>query len=125
MTDARLRRTAAARGALRLSVPAALGLALGVGGAAAAEPFQVSTGHVIDLTPVETMDCGELGRKLDEIDATGYRGRRPRPPQLADRPLFDYESAVSHRFYGDCSRSGGTQLSDMFGGVSRPGVADR
>lgn len=66
-------------------------------------PFTVTTGHVIRFQPVGDLDCDGLRRKLAEIDATGYRGHRPRPADRRDRPLFDYENAVAHDLYTRCN----------------------
>ncbi|HKK37447.1 MAG TPA: hypothetical protein VJ994_14225 [Paracoccaceae bacterium] len=66
------------------------------------ERFETSTGVSILLTPVVSMSCDGLARKLGEIDATGYRGARPEPASRRDHRLFDYETAVSMRYYTTC-----------------------
>lgn len=70
--------------------------------AQAARDFTATTGHVVTMTPVDDLDCRGLARKLAEIDATGYRGQRPRPADRRDRLLFDYEKQVSRRYYSRC-----------------------
>jgi len=74
--------------------------------AALAEAFIASTGDEIELAPPEGMSCRALSRKLSEIDATGYRGARPRPRDPRDHELFLYELRVSKRFYASCGNLG-------------------
>lgn len=70
--------------------------------AQAGRDFTATTGHVVTMIPVDDLDCRGLARKLAEIDATGYRGQRPRPADRRDRLLFDYEKQVSRRYYSRC-----------------------
>lgn len=89
-------------------------LLLAVASAAAEEqgaPFTLSNGRSIVLTPVESMSCEGLRAKLDEIDATGYRGARPAPASRADDRLLDYETAVSMRYYNGCVEIGGSRFA--------------
>ncbi len=69
---------------------------------AAAESFTTAGGLRIDLRPPEQMSCAALRRKMGEIDATGYRGLAPPPVPPEDRRLFEYETAVSNRYYSTC-----------------------
>ncbi|MEO1687103.1 MAG: hypothetical protein AAFU61_04270 [Pseudomonadota bacterium] len=64
--------------------------------------IEVTTGHAVAMTPPDALDCDALALKLAEIDATGYRGAKPRPAHDEDMPLFDYENRVSNRYYADC-----------------------
>lgn len=77
-------------------------------GAATAQagPFVTAEGRRIELRPAAEMTCAELRAKLAEIDATGYRGMHPTPPDPRDAPLFDYERSVSEAFYGRCAEEG-------------------
>jgi hypothetical protein len=98
----------------RISLPAAAAaLALGLPSAPVrageAEPFVTSQGLRVFLSPVVDMSCGELLAKLEEIDATGYRGLRPTPRDSRDARLLDYETDVSRRYYSRCARRGETR----------------
>lgn len=79
--------------ALGAAVPPAL---------AVQDAFTTSAGKRVVLTPAREMGCGAMARKIEEIDATGYRGRNPQPIDPADQRLFKYETAVSNRYYSRC-----------------------
>ncbi len=83
-------------------IGAAAALAAPLHAAAWAESFTTSGGLRVELRPPEQMTCDALRSKMAEIDATGYRKLAPPPvPQESSR-LFDYESAVSNRYYSTC-----------------------
>lgn len=90
---------------------------------AAAEPFTTSQGATVERTAPASLDCPGLARKLAEIDATGYRGARPTPADRRDRPLFDYETMVSIRYYSTCAelKAGAMPSVNVFrGGFNKP-----
>ncbi|MFO7855833.1 MAG: hypothetical protein R6V44_11545 [Paracoccaceae bacterium] len=104
-------------------------LAVAAAGPAAAEDgerFETSTGAAIVLTPVVSMTCEGLARKLGEIDATGYRGARPEPASRQDRRLLDYETAVSMRYYSTCVAMSDRPVapSSVFRGGFEPAGSD-
>jgi hypothetical protein len=66
--------------------------------------FSTSNGAVVRLDSVAKMECDDLSAKLDEIDATGYRGQSPTPNDPADQPLFIYEHKVARALYTRCAR---------------------
>lgn len=85
-------------------------------GAAAAGPtaFTTSDGVAVQLDSVAKMECGALRDKLDEIDATGYRGQSPTPHDSADQPLFIYEHKVARALYTRCARDmSGSEVSGV------------
>ena len=89
---------------------------------------RLSTGHVIVMAPVGAMDCAALSRKLEEIDATGYRGARPAPREASDMPLLRYENTVSNRYYSRCvtmqeAGAGDTLFRGRFKGPSTASAA--
>lgn len=66
--------------------------------------FTLSTGVVIQLPPVEALDCVAKREMLDAIDRTGYRRGGPIPNDAADMTLLDYENRVSRSYYLECVR---------------------
>ncbi len=96
----------------------ALAVVLVLVGAAArpAEVFVTSNGVRITTPPVAQLSCAALKAKLDQIDASGYRGLQPTPPDPRDMPLFEYESKVSNALYGDCQTDemGPVERSEVF-----------
>ncbi|MGR3782184.1 MAG: hypothetical protein ACU0DT_13095 [Albimonas sp.] len=79
--------------------------------ARAQDTFVTSGGIAIRLAPAGDLSCQELLAKIDEIDATGYRGLRAGPRDPRDRRLFEYESAVSNRYYSSCGATGASRTS--------------
>lgn len=69
---------------------------------AAPETYETSAGKHVVIVPAREMGCGAMARKIEEIDATGYRGRNPQPIDPADQRLFKYETSVSNRYYSRC-----------------------
>lgn len=78
--------------------------------------FVTSGGVKIEMPAVDRMSCEDLRSKLDQIDASGYRGMHPQPPDPHDKPLFDYETRVSNALYGRCTEKvmGPAQRSNVF-----------
>ncbi len=76
--------------------------------------FTTSSGAQVQLDSVSDMECGALSRKLDEIDATGYRGQSPTPHDPGDQPLFIYEHKVARALYTRCARDmSGNEVSNV------------
>lgn len=106
-----------ARGLIVLALLAIFAAASDV--AAKTSRFVTSTGVTVALDSVSGMKCGALRAKLDEIDATGYRGQSPTPHDAADQPLFIYEHKVARALYTRCARDmSGSEVS----GVLRRGL---
>jgi hypothetical protein len=78
--------------------------------------FVTSGGVEIEMPAVDQMSCSALKAKLDQIDASGYRGLQPAPPNPHDKPLFEYETRVSSALYGKCPdrNLGPAQRSEVF-----------
>lgn len=70
-----------------------------------------SAGVEINLTPATQLSCKQLLAKIDEIDATDYRGLRAGPRDPRDRRLFEYEGRVSNRYYSSCASVGANPAS--------------
>tara|TARA_R110000751_G_scaffold2339_9_gene12285 strand:+ start:2833 stop:3189 length:357 start_codon:yes stop_codon:yes gene_type:complete len=79
--------------------------------ASAQDTFVTSGGIAIRLVPAGELSCSDLHAKIDEIDATGYRGLRAGPRDPRDRRLFEYESAVANRYYSSCASAGNNRAS--------------
>lgn len=89
-------------------------LAQSVAAPAAGKRFSTADGVEVTLDSVASMDCGALRAKLDEIDATGYRGQSPTPHDAADQPLFIYEHKVARALYTRCARDmSGSEVSGV------------
>ena len=86
------------------------------GFATSAEAFVTSSGARISTPTPQRMSCADLNRKLQQIDATGFRGVQPAPRNPSDLPLFDYESKVAGELYARCPSSGmgPVQRSEVF-----------
>jgi hypothetical protein len=102
--------------ALRAGLPMALALLTILATAPAvhadAPRFAAADGATIKLDSVSGMKCGALRSKLNEIDATGYRGQSPTPHNQADQPLFIYEHKVARALYTRCARDmSGSEVS--------------
>jgi len=83
----------------------------------------LSTGQGVAMPAPASLDCDALRRKLAEIDATGYRGARPRPAHDGDMPMLDYENRVSTLYYAECEsmrRGEASGLGLFEGGFQRP-----
>ena len=87
--------------------------------------FETSNGRVVRLQAVEQMSCRDLLRKIDEIDATNYRGLNSAPRDLRDLKLFDYENRVSTRYYTTCGSVGDNRATagEVLRGGFRPRAA--
>lgn len=77
--------------------------------AQATDSFVTSSGHVVQLDPPASLDCKAMVAKLDEIDSTNYRGLNAGPRDPRDKALFEYEGAVSNRYYSRCGSTGHTR----------------
>lgn len=67
-----------------------------LGDPARAVIFKMSNGQQVELPDLSDLndDCRRVRETADRIDATRYRSG-PRPKHPEDRPLFEYENALS------------------------------
>ncbi len=96
--------------------PSSIAIALAGGLLLPGGIFVTSAGIAIDMPAVDQMSCNALKAKLDQIDASGYRGLQPLPPDPHDKPLLEYETRVSSELYGRCAEKdlGPAQRSEIF-----------
>lgn len=89
------------RGALALT----LAILAGAGDSRAAgdRAFRTAGGAVVEMVPVDALDCAGLDAKLSEIDRTGFRGNGPVPLHAQDQPLYLYERKVANTLYTRCA----------------------
>ncbi len=91
------------RRGLRQFAVMGVAVALGAGAVLADSEFVATNGIVIMAPEVEAMDCPAIIDKLGEIDRSQYRGATDIVPEgHPDRPIFDYENALSQRNYDFC-----------------------
>jgi hypothetical protein len=84
---------------------------------AQARTFTTARGVTVTFDSVQALSCDALGAKLNEIDASGYRGNSPTPVSVADQPLFIYEHKVARALYTRCARD--MSGSDVTGVMTR------
>ena len=98
---------ATARAAVALTVAGLVAIWAPDPAAAQAREFKTALGVTMRFIPAPSLDCAALGEKLNEIDATGYRGKSPTPLDTMDQPLFIYEHKVASALYTRCARDMG------------------
>lgn len=108
-------RAAGTRRAHALTVLTLLAIfAAAPGAMAETSRFVTTAGVAVKLDSVSGMKCEALRAKLDEIDATDYRGQSPTPHDAADQPLFIYEHKVARALYTRCARDmSGSEVSGV------------
>lgn len=86
--------------------------ALFLAGAAVAQVHVAVNGARVKTPPIAGLSCAQKGATLRDIDASGYRSMGPDSAAAADRPLLDYENALSRAYYSDCVRPESTRARE-------------
>lgn len=91
--------------------------ALLLAGAAVAQVHVAANGTRVAIPPIDGLSCAQKGAALRDIDASGYRSKGPDSAAASDRPLLEYENALSSAYYSDCVRPESTRAREnAFGG---------
>lgn len=78
------------------------GLALCTFAAVQAQEFRAQNGVVLPAPAIEGLDCPAIEDTLTTLDSSNYRSAAPVPEGHPDRPIYDYENALSEQNYLRC-----------------------
>ena len=73
--------------------------------AEAANERVARNGAVVPMPPIESLDCAAMANVIQRIDAANYRDPNADdiPEGHPDRPIFDYENALTAEEYFKCT----------------------